>query len=62
MGSSFQACVCLVSLPIEPLVRIERDEDVATVIIDRPERRNALGSAAAKAVADAINEASRTGA
>src|SRR5688572_20805419 len=45
---------------MDPLVRIERDDDVATVIIDRPERRNALGSAAAKAVADAINEASRT--
>ena len=45
---------------MDPLVRIERDDDLATVIIDRPERRNALGSAAAKAVADAINEASRT--
>ena len=45
---------------MDPLVRIERDDDVATVIIDRPERRNALGSAAAKAVADAITEASRT--
>jgi enoyl-CoA hydratase/carnithine racemase len=45
---------------MDPLVRIERDDDLATVVIDRPERRNALGSAAAKAVADAINEASRT--
>ena len=45
---------------MDPLVRIERDEDVATVVIDRPERRNALSSAAAKAVAEAITEASRT--
>jgi len=45
---------------MDPLVKIERDEDVATVVIDRPERRNALGSAAARSVADAINEASLT--
>jgi enoyl-CoA hydratase/carnithine racemase len=45
---------------MEPLVRIERDDDVATVTIDRPERRNALSSAAARAVGAAINEASLT--
>jgi enoyl-CoA hydratase/carnithine racemase len=45
---------------MDPLVRIDRDDDVATVTIDRPERRNALSSAAARAVAAAINEASLT--
>ena len=43
-----------------PLVKIEREEELALVIIDRPERRNALSSAAARAVADAITEASRS--
>ncbi|MGH2755419.1 MAG: enoyl-CoA hydratase/isomerase family protein [Actinomycetota bacterium] len=43
-----------------PLVTIEREDDLAIVTIDRPERRNALSSAAARAVADAINEASRS--
>jgi enoyl-CoA hydratase/carnithine racemase len=45
---------------MDPLVRIEREDDVATVVIDRPGRRNALSSAAARAVAEAITEASRT--
>ena len=40
-------------------VLIERDEDVATVTINRPERRNALGSAQARALGGAIAEASR---
>lgn len=39
-------------------VRIDREDDLAIVTIDRPERRNALSSEAAAAVADAILEAS----
>lgn len=35
-------------------VRIERDGDIALVTLDRPERRNALNSGAARALADAI--------
>lgn len=40
-------------------VMIERDGELAVVTLNRPERRNALGSADAKAVAAAINEASQ---
>ena len=40
-------------------VLIERDEDVALVTINRPERRNALGSAQARALGAAIADASR---
>lgn len=40
-------------------VLIERDSEVATVTINRPERRNALGSTQARALADAISEAAR---
>jgi 2-(1,2-epoxy-1,2-dihydrophenyl)acetyl-CoA isomerase len=36
-------------------VRIERDDELATVTIDRPERRNALGSRDARAIAAAIS-------
>jgi enoyl-CoA hydratase/carnithine racemase len=39
-------------------VKVEIDGDVATVTINRPERRNALDSASAKAVRRAIEEAS----
>jgi len=39
-------------------VRTERRDDVAVVTIDRAERRNALGSSAASAVAEAIADAS----
>jgi enoyl-CoA hydratase/carnithine racemase len=38
-------------------VLIERDGDVATVTINRPERKNALGSVQARALAGAIEEA-----
>jgi 2-(1,2-epoxy-1,2-dihydrophenyl)acetyl-CoA isomerase len=41
-------------------VRIEAAGDVTTITIDRPERRNALGSEAAQAVADALAIASRS--
>lgn len=41
-------------------VRIDRDDELATITIDRPDRRNALGSEAAGAVAAAITEASAT--
>lgn len=41
-------------------VRLEHDDDIATLTIDRPERRNALGSEAAAAVAEGILEASRS--
>ncbi len=40
-------------------VRIDREDDLAIVTIDRPERRNALGSRDARAVAAAIAEAGR---
>ena len=40
------------------MVSITSEGDVATVTIDRPERRNALDSAAAAAVKEAIQEAS----
>jgi 2-(1,2-epoxy-1,2-dihydrophenyl)acetyl-CoA isomerase len=43
-----------------PYVTIAREDDLAVVSIDRPERRNALNSAAACAVADSIEEAGRT--
>jgi 2-(1,2-epoxy-1,2-dihydrophenyl)acetyl-CoA isomerase len=42
-----------------PSLRVTRDEDVAVVTIDRPGRRNALGSRDARAVASAIDEAGR---
>ncbi len=42
-----------------PSVRIEREDDLAVVTIDRPERRNALGSRDARAVATALDEAGR---
>jgi enoyl-CoA hydratase/carnithine racemase len=40
-------------------VVIEREGDLAIVTLNRPERRNALGSADARAVAEAIIEASQ---
>ncbi len=40
-------------------VRIEREDDVAVVTIDRPERRNALGSRDARAIAAAVDDGSR---
>jgi 2-(1,2-epoxy-1,2-dihydrophenyl)acetyl-CoA isomerase len=43
-----------------PYVSISHDGDIAVVTIDRPERRNALNSAAARAVAEAIDEAGRS--
>ncbi|MQA98773.1 MAG: hypothetical protein GEU78_00530 [Actinobacteria bacterium] len=42
----------------EPGVLIERDGDVATVTIDRPDRANALDSQAASGIAGAIEAAS----
>lgn len=40
-------------------VRIDHEDELAIVTIDRPERRNALGSRDARAVADAISRGSR---
>jgi enoyl-CoA hydratase/carnithine racemase len=40
-------------------VRTEFEDELALVTIDRPERRNALDSVTAKALAQAINEASQ---
>jgi enoyl-CoA hydratase/carnithine racemase len=40
-------------------VRIDREDDLAIVTIDRPERRNALGSRDARAVASAVDEGAR---
>ncbi|HEX2295406.1 MAG TPA: enoyl-CoA hydratase/isomerase family protein [Actinomycetota bacterium] len=40
-------------------VRVEREEDLAVVTIDRPERRNALGSRDARAVGAAISAGAR---
>lgn len=40
-------------------VRIEREDELAIVTIDRPERRNALGSRDARAIASAISEGVR---
>jgi enoyl-CoA hydratase/carnithine racemase len=40
-------------------VRIEREDDLAILTIDRPERRNALGSRDAKAIAAAVEDGSR---
>jgi enoyl-CoA hydratase/carnithine racemase len=42
----------------DPVVLIEHDGDVVTVVIDRPERANALDSQAASAVAGAIEATS----
>lgn len=46
-------------MTIHEEVLIERDDEVATVTINRPERRNALGSAQARSLGAAIAEASR---
>lgn len=40
-------------------VRIDREDELAVVTIDRPERRNALGSRDARAIAGAISEGAR---
>jgi 2-(1,2-epoxy-1,2-dihydrophenyl)acetyl-CoA isomerase len=40
-------------------IRITREDDLAIVTMDDPKRRNALGSAGARAVAEAISEAAR---
>ena len=40
-------------------VRIEREDELAIVTIDRPERRNALGSRDARGIASAISEGAR---
>lgn len=40
-------------------VRIEREDDLAVVTIDRPERRNALGSRDARAIRAAISDGAR---
>ena len=40
----------------------ERDGDVATLVLDRPERRNALDVATCEALADAVDEAVHAGA
>jgi enoyl-CoA hydratase/carnithine racemase len=40
-------------------VRVDREDELAIVTIDRPERRNALGSRDARAVATAITEGAR---
>ena len=40
-------------------IRITREGDLAIVTMDDPDRRNALGSAGARAVADSITEAAR---
>jgi enoyl-CoA hydratase/carnithine racemase len=40
-------------------VRIDREDDLAIITIDRPERRNALGSRDARAIASAVDEGSR---
>ncbi|HYO61216.1 MAG TPA: enoyl-CoA hydratase/isomerase family protein [Actinomycetota bacterium] len=40
-------------------VRIEREDELAIVTIDRPERRNALGSRDARAIAAAISQGAR---
>ena len=46
-------------MAIHDEVLIERDEEVATVTINRPERRNALGSSQARGLGGAIAEAAR---
>lgn len=43
----------------DPGVRIDREDDLAIVTIDRPDRRNALGSRDARAVAAAVSEGAR---
>ena len=40
-------------------VRIEREDDLAIITIDRPERRNALGSRDARAIASAVEQGAR---
>jgi enoyl-CoA hydratase/carnithine racemase len=41
-------------------MRVEHDGDLAVVTMDDPDRRNALGSAGARAVADTIADASKS--
>jgi len=40
-------------------IRLERDDAVATIVMDRPEARNAVDGAAARALADAFREFER---
>ena len=40
-------------------IRLERDDAVATIVMDRPEARNAVNGAAARALADAYRELER---
>ncbi len=43
-------------------IRIERQDAVTTVIIDRPERKNAVDGPSAQALADAFRDFERDGA
>jgi len=43
----------------EMAIRLERDDAVATIVMDRPEARNAVDGAAARALADAFREFER---
>src|SRR6266581_3347175 len=40
----------------EMAIRLERDDAVATIVMDRPEARNAVDGTAARALADAFRE------
>jgi 2-(1,2-epoxy-1,2-dihydrophenyl)acetyl-CoA isomerase len=44
---------------VSDAVRIDREDDLAILTIDRPERRNALGSRDARAVVSAVEEGAR---
>ncbi len=46
----------MTSAASQPAVRVERDGPVVTVLLSRPERRNAVDGATARALADAFRE------
>lgn len=44
---------------IQPLIDVARDGKVATVTLNRPEKRNAINDAMRNALIDALNEIGR---
>ena len=54
-----RAVEALLDEEAEMAIRLERDDAVATIVMDRPEARNAVDGAAARALADAFREFER---
>jgi len=54
-----RAVEALLDEEAEMAIRLERDDAVATIVMDRPEARNAVDGGAARALADAFREFER---